>query len=404
MKSFRIWILILLAISITFSPDFLVMTIVGGRQVMIRAEDVLLAVLGIAWVCNFLLSGQKKIAAPPLFPIIAAWLIFGLVSTLINIILGNINIVRAFFYYLKEFEFFFIYFLTYHYLSKIKNIPKVMNYWTLICFLAIGLIIYQIFNGVNYGAYGASLLNELGPLPSGGFFLVAFVFLINYFLFYCLTLQKSKIYKIILGFGVISISMGVVASLSKAAVIGLAISLILTFIFYTLKSKSLLKPLSISLLVLIACGMFFILPLTHNQTSRRLTGIFHPIENVEPRVRVWLEQLASFPINGVSIVFGLGKSAIDESHNQFTRNLIDTGVAGSLIFLLLLTVILKKTGQAVLKSRQPLKIALASGAFITTLTLAIIGLTAESFLVVRIMTIYWYFMAIAMYELQTKQP
>ena len=46
--------LIFLAIAIAFSPSFSAGVIEGGRIIEIRVEDVLIVILGLAWIASFL--------------------------------------------------------------------------------------------------------------------------------------------------------------------------------------------------------------------------------------------------------------------------------------------------------------------------------------------------------------
>ncbi|GAG71502.1 unnamed protein product, partial [marine sediment metagenome] len=109
--------LILLIIAIAFSPSFSAGVIEGGRVVEIRVEDVLIVIFGLAWIASFLISKKEKIKKPPLLLPILAWLGIGFFSILINLIFTNIGISRGFFYFLKEIEFFFLYFFIFYHIK-----------------------------------------------------------------------------------------------------------------------------------------------------------------------------------------------------------------------------------------------------------------------------------------------
>ena len=104
-KIFQNFPLVILAAAIGLSPSFSAGEIAGGRVVEIRAEDILIVILGLVWIANFLISGRKKIEKPPLLLPILVWLGIGFFSLLTNWIFGNLDISRGFFYFLKEIEF-----------------------------------------------------------------------------------------------------------------------------------------------------------------------------------------------------------------------------------------------------------------------------------------------------------
>ena len=107
---FKILPLILLAAAIALSPSFSAGNLPNGKVIEIRLEDVLILVFGLVWLADFLVSGRRKIEKPPLLLPILAWLGIGFISVLTNWIFGNLAIVRSFFYFLKEVEFFVFYF------------------------------------------------------------------------------------------------------------------------------------------------------------------------------------------------------------------------------------------------------------------------------------------------------
>jgi len=108
---------------------------------------------------------------------------------------------------------------------------------------------------------------------------------------------------------------------------------------------------------------------------------------------------AAYADNLKYLPIGRGKAVFllrDESHNQYVRNFVDTGLIGVLISFGLILAILRKTISGIKSQGDSLKIALSIGIFVSTLSLLVLSLAAEAFLVVRINESYWYFVGLTM--------
>lgn len=394
--------LFLIVAAIVFSPDFSLGTIEGGRSIDIRIEDILIVILGLVWIASFLISGKKKTGKPPLFLPILAWLSIGLISVLTNWIFMNIGFSKGFFFFLKEIEFFFLYFYLFYHIRSLNSAKFIVKTWIILGVISILLILLQFTISMKYGEYGPGLFIERGPLPSGGFFLILFANLFNIFLYCCSGLNISKIKKTILALAVLSLIIGVISSGSKTAILGLVMATILSLFFYQMKHRG-LKPFFIGLVALFVIGgLFYVI-------SKKIPYILStrtPIASLFSRVEIWQRQFAAFPENPFNILFGLGKSAFltaEESHSQYVRNFIETGIIGSLIFLFLIFIIIKKSFQGFSLEKDPFLVGLSSGLLVATLTLLFVSISAEAFIVVRIAEVYWFFAAITMAALSLKK-
>jgi len=395
--------LILLIMAIAFSPSFSAGVIEGGRVIEVRVEDVLIVILGLAWVANFLISKREKIKRPPLFLPILAWLGIGFFSILINWIFMNIGISRGFFYFLKEIEFFFLYFYVFYHIKNLNSAERIINFWVITGILNTCLIIYQLIAGIGYGNYGPSMFMEEGPLPSGGFFLILFANLFNVFLYYYSRLKLSKIKKIVLALCILSLPVGIISSGSRTSILGLMLVVILSLFFYQFKYGA-LKSIFVILGLLIIIGVIFYfvsdkVPYILNLQPERA------LRSIDQRAEIWDSQLKAMPDNLFYYFFGMGKSVLltsDESHSQYVRNFIETGIIGSLIFFFLIFVIIKKAFGGFLLKKEPLLIGLSSGLLVSTIAMLFISIAAEGFLVVKINEVYWFFAAITVSALSNK--
>ncbi len=393
---------ILLAMAIALSPSFFLGKIDGGRIIELRVEDFLLVLLTFFWIGEFLLSGRGKIKKPPLFSLILIWLGFGTFSVLLNWLLGNITPSRGFFYFLKEIEFFLIYFFVFYHLCDIDSVKLIVKTWI---FLGAANVLWIIYETVTHSQqtfyYGPTAFFEpTGTLPSGGFFLVIFTFLLNLLLYYFLALKISNVKKAILTILAISPAIGVFASGSRASFWGINTAVLFTLIFYLLK-KGVKKSLLIGICSLVVVSLAFVFVL------QNVPGVGRVLSFQVPTDRIWLwgAQVEEFSKQPGLFLFGMGKSAFlvaDESHSQYIRNLVETGAIGSLLFLVLVSGIIKKGVSWFFSSQDHFSGGLAIGAAVATISLLVIGISAEVFIVVKVMEIYWFFVAIAMASLSLK--
>jgi len=395
--------LIFLIIAIAFSPSFSAGVIEGGRIIEIRVEDVLIVIFGLAWIASFLIFKKGKTKKPPLLLPILAWLGIGVFSILINWILMNIGVSRGFFYFLKEIEFFFLYFYIFYHIKNLNSAECIINLWIIVGVVNICLIVFQFITDIGYGSYGPSMFMEKGPLPSGGFFLILFANLFNVFLYYYSRLNLSKIKKIILFLCILSLSIGIISSGSRTSILGLILVVVLSMFLYSFKHGA-LKSIFIvlGLIILIGIVYFFISDKVAHISLLQPESV---VDSLNVRSEIWKNQIEAMPENLFYYFFGMGKSVrlwTEESHSQYVRNFIETGIIGSVIFFFLIFVIIKKAFRGFLLSKAPLLIGLSSGLLVSTIAMLFISITAEAFLVVKINEVYWFFVAITMAALSNK--
>ncbi len=404
--------LVLLALAIVLSPSFVLSRLSGGKALEIRAEDILLVILGFFWFCSFLVSGKTKMEKPPLFGPILLWLGAGFFSVLLNWILGNIQPSLGFFYFLKEIEYFFLYFYVYYHIRKIEQVKLITNIWVFIGLINAAWIIYElVFNLKITYYYGPTpFIEPEGTFPGGGFFMLIFIFLFNIFLYYHLNLNISNLKKIILGLIIVSPAIGVVSSGSRGSFAGMVAAFLLTLFLYYLK-KGFSKAFFTMVFVLLIVASVFIL--FNQEVIGRFSNIKLLLWELNPdnklsRIWIWRQQLSEIARHPLFFFFGLGKSVvlegIGESHSQYVRNFVETGIVGSIFFLLLIRNIIKKSingfSTSPDKGKESFFKGISAGLLGCTFGLLVASIFAEGFLVVKISEVYWFLVALALACLQ----
>ena len=398
--------LLLLAAAIALSPSFSAGTLPDGKIIEIRIEDILIVVLGLVWIASFLVSGKKTVEKPPLLFPILAWLGIGFFSVLTNWIFGNLELSRGFFYFLKEIEFFFLYFYLFYHIKSIDSAKFIIKIWIFLGLINIGWIVYQTITGLELTYYygPTAFMEPGGPFPSSGFFLILFIFLFNILLFYYWNLNISKFKKGFLGVMVMVPGVGALISGSRTSFWGLLFALFFTFLLGFLRKKNFRVFLaSILLIILLSVSFIYFVP-TWPGAKRALDikGVLweYGREAGPTRINIFkalLEVVSKHPLN---IFFGFG--VVGEAHSQYMRNLIERGIIGSLVFFCLIFIIIKKSWQGFSKNKDAFSISLSAGLLIATLTMLLMSIPTDPFMVVKVAEVYWFFVALTMATLSFK--
>jgi len=398
--------LILLFSAIALSPSFSVGRFGGGKIIEIRIEDILIVILGLIWLVNILISGKKRLEKPPLFFPILIWLSIGFVSVLTNWFFRNLSFDRGFFYFLKCLEFFIFYFYIFYHLKNIESAKFITNFLIFLGTVNVGYVVYQAITGLQVGEYGAGAVGERGVFPTGAFFLIFFVFFLNIFLYYFLNLNISILKKGILGIIAMGPALGVFGSDSKTNFLGLVFALFLTLFFLFLRKKS-FKLILVSILILILVAFIFIFALNHIRFVSRLFPMFFPSRIIADFIRgrlIFIKPVFKEALERpLFLFFGSGIGYLGESHNQYVRNLVETGIIGSLAFLFLIWIIIKKSFKIYSKSRDGFSLGLSAGLLVATLTMLFLSVATDSFIVVKLASVYWSFTAVTMAVIYVNQ-
>ena len=170
-------------------------------------------------------------------------------------------------------------------------------------------------------------------------------------------------------------------------------------IFHIHGNKAVLLFFGIVAVFLIFVGILFLTKFSYRPEFLMWDKI---VWGMDVRLGIWRERISQTTGNIFSIIFGMGKSYLDESHNNYVRNFNEGGIIGSLIFLFLIFSILKQTITNFFKEHNNIKISLLAGSFVCTIAMLIISLPADAFTVVKISEVYWFFMGLTMASLSFK--
>jgi len=400
--------IIILVIAIGLSPRFSIGRLESGKSIDLRAEDFVLLFFGIFWLIKVLKSGIKKLVKPPLFLPIVIWLGIGIFSFAVNFTFTNFDAQKSLFYLLKEIEYFFLFFYVFYHIKNTNDAKFAIELWIIIGAIHSIWIILELVLGLKltyfYGP--TTFIEPQGTSPGGGFLLIIFIFLFNILLYYYLNLPIPKLQKVLLSVVIVSPIIGILSSGSRGIFAGFAAAMLASFCL-AVWQKLFLRFLLVSVLMLMLVGVVF--SFSQSDVLGRLFNLPEVQRNLDPdfelsRPGIWKQQLSEnfkpqTPLKDTfSFLFGRGKATalggVGESHNQYIRNFIETGIIGLAAFLFLLYSIIYSSVKGFFRNKDPLLKGVLAGLLCSTVVMMTTALFAESFIVVKINEPYWFFCAL----------
>lgn len=400
--------LFFLIAAISLSPRLPFGQISNGRSIDIRVEDILLCIGFISLVSYIIVRRRSKIVLPPLFWPILTWGAFGIVSVLFNLAFKGLPADKAFFYFAKEIEFFLLYFIVFYFIKDTNTNKFLSKSWMLFGVINIAWVFYTVFSGSqNYYPYGPNTFMEpKGPFPSGGFFLMLFIFFFNIFIFYYDRIKISNVKKIfILVLSVIP-AIGVISSGSRASTVGLFASLVISYIIYVLDKVDLVRLVRITILVASLAVIFlliiYFMPFNDIKRVLDFNHMASEYTSDTESSRIGILKSNIYTISTSPEVSALGLGVYGEAHGQYLRVVLERGFLGLFIFLWLIYSILKTCWRS-RATADNFKKALVCGLLASTAVMLIMSIPNDPFMVVKIAEPYWFFVAMTMAAIFTLQ-
>lgn len=404
----------LLALAIGLSPSFSVGTLDDIRPFNVRAEDIVLFLLFLFWIFRASFSKLEfdKFEKAPFFYAIFAWVVIGFLSLIINWRFGDLPLIRSFFFFLKEVEFFLVYFIVFFSINKKEAVNFITGLWIFLGVVNAAWIIFELLAGLKITYYygPTTFLEPLGMFMGAGFFLMLFIFVFNLLLYYYRSLNWPWWKNALIISAVLSFVIGIISSGNRNAFWSGMFALFLIIILYIYKFRSSKKLISGILFlgiifVLLISSYFFV---THYapgvkrlfNTETMLREFVNPEKSLEniTRIDTWISQIKESVKKPFFLVFGYGKASFfftADSNSQYVRNFIETGVLGSLAFFFSIFLILKTSWQNFKKSNDPFVTAYSAGIVVSTFAMLLMSISHDAFTSVKIAESYWFFIALA---------
>jgi len=386
--------LYILIFSMLLSPEFIVGGAGGGaalgRGVTVRLDDIFLIVIGFGWFARAAIYKELGLfLRTPLNRPIFYYLLACLTSTGFGILAGRVDPTTGFFFTLKYFEYFIVYFMAVNYIHDEKHIRRLI----FCLFLTAGIIsligIYQIPGG---GRVTAPFEGEAGePNTLGGYLLFIGALAAGIF-----SKTESQRAGLALGSLIALLLPPFLFTESRSSYL----AFIPTYLALTFLGEK--KVLMVgALTIAIALSPLY---LPQKVKERVLFTFRQPQESgqllvagvrvdtsTSERLKSWMDAIKDWPRHPL---LGYGITGYAFMDAQFARVLVETGVAGLTGFLYLLYCIFKISLIRYRRLKDPYFKGITCGFLAGYVGLLFHAIGANTFIIVRIMEPFWFVAAI----------
>lgn len=381
--------LIIVILSMLLSPELRAGQI-ASRNINIRAEDLFIFVIFFAWMAKMAVRKELGLMRRnPLNGPILIYITVCVVSSLMALMGGTIKFRDSFFYLLKYFEYFLIFFMVCNNLRTYAQAKKFVFFLLLTCFIVCCVAWFQMPSGERISAPFESEGGE--PNTFAGYLLLMMGLIIGLF-FHAPDKRQKALWFAFFGFTAIPFVM----TLSREGWVSF-FPMFLAFIALYKKSR-------VSMLVVLIAAIFFAPVLMPKQVKERAKDTFAKeksyelfgkkfdiSESTSARLESWgvaVKKLAQKPLLGHGVP---GGGVID---NQYTRVMIETGIVGFFAYMIIIFLLFKQGYIAYTQVQDPFARGISLGFICALVGLMTQSFAAAVFILIRIMEPFWFLAAI----------
>ncbi len=381
--------LALLIFAMLLSPEIIVASL-PRRDVVVRIEDILILVMGLAWIARSAIrKGADIIPHTPVNGWIGIYCLCFIVATGQGIIGGGVNPVSALFYILKYLEYYIIFFIVAG-LASSKN-----QYRLYLTAFFVTLMIVNIVTASQIGhveRLSAPFEGARGePNTLGGY--LVFMFCLAMGLFCHL---RTRWARWMMG-AVAAVTLVPLAyTLSRSSYMAF-VPAYLALIFYCRSRQR--GVLVLALIAAVVLGAWW---LPENIKERIMyTFTARPQETIktveflgltlDPSASArWWDWIKAFEYWLKQPFFGYGVTGRSFLDSQYVNNLVETGAFGFVAFAMLIGTLHYHVYRAYRSSDDNLVRGIALGFLAGNIGMLVHALTANTFIIVRVMEPYWF--------------
>ena len=376
------------------SPEYIIGNLTG-HDIVIRIEDVLLILLGMVWVARAAVDNRaRKTVGSPLNSCIILFSVLFIFSTIRGIANLDISALKGIFYILKYLEYYVIYFFV---INTVKTKQQIRMYMAAFILTFIIVDLYaasQIGHVPRVSAPFQTRSQE--PNTLGGYQ----VLMLSIVMGLILTL-RSKILKIFLIGVALFTLLPLLYTLSRCSYMALVASYF-AFIWFYKPRRLLLIGIFIFLTVI---TVLFMPNLVRNRLQDTVTAQATQVTATEKVFGVPVGPSASARIQSWKIMydnwhlspfFGYGITGKGFIDGEYICMLTELGAIGFLAFILLLWNIYRRVFMIYRQTKDQFLKGLALGFLAGHFGMIIHALTANTFIIQRIMEPYWFLLGMIM--------
>ena len=382
--------LVILIFSMLLSPE-IVIGEVPGRDIVIRFDDLLLIIITFAWMAKTAINkGLALIIKTPLNKAIGVYVMVCIIATLKGILLGYVVPEKGILYTMRYIEYFLLYILVVNHIHNRKQIKFFLGALFITCAIVSVYGLIQIPQGIRVSAPFEGTSGE--PNTFGGYLLFIFCLALG------ISLKKvPRTLKYALAGLIILITFPFLYTLSRASYIAIVFS----FLTFVLLSKK--KLILISVMTTIAVSVILIKPETvlqrvkytfafEDESLARVGGVYLDYSS-SARIFSWMDSIETWKKHPI---LGRGITGFAFLDGQYIRILPEMGIIGLFAFLWLLWTVYKNSLGIYKQMDDNLYKGLTLGFIAGFIGLAIHALTANTFILLRVMEPFWFIAGIIM--------
>jgi hypothetical protein len=382
--------LAILICSMLLSPEILLGR-VPGREVVVRIDDILLAVITFALLAKTAIyKGLAILVKTPLNKIIGLYLVLCYVATLRGMALGYVIPAKGFFYLVRYTEYLLLFIVVANQIHSRKQIRFFLATLFIVCTIVSVFGILQIPSGERVSAPFEGAGGE--PNTFGGYLLFILCIAIGIYLHNVSPRLKTAM---------LALSALIIVpffyTLSRASYSGI----IFSFLALIVLSKK--KIVLVSVMTALILAGIMVKPeavlsrvkYTFQERQVNLTKIGNIYLDPSSTARVvsWADNLQIWKKNPL---LGRGVTGTGFMDGQYILFLSELGILGFLAFLWLLWSILKQSLNVLRKTKDELFKGITLGFIAGFIGLTIHAVTANTFIIIRIMEPFWFIAGIIM--------
>ncbi len=361
-----------------------------GRALTLRLDDFLLLVIGLSWFTKAAIKKEIGLfLKTPLNGPIAWYFIACVISTMFGIMVGRVKALAGFFFILKYFEYFVVYFMAVNHLKDKKQIERFVLTLLVVCFIVCIIGIVQIPAGGRVSAPFEGPEGE--PNTLGGYLDLILALVLG-----LLLTGGLKKYRFFLYLLIPFILVTLAATLSRSSWVSL-VPMALMFFLFSKRKMAVVIPVLLVLLVaplimpkaVVDRAMF---TFSQAQEAGQLqVGKVKLDTSTSARVQSWKKVLLQdFYRNSI---LGYGITGYQFLDAQYPRVLAETGVIGFVTFFILIFAIFRNALYCYRHTADPLYSGIALGYLGGLAAVLAHGLGGNTFIIVRIMEPFWFLTA-----------
>jgi len=386
--------LVLLILLMLLSPEIKIGS-VPGRDIVIRIEDLLIVLFFLVWIAKVAINRRLRlITKTPINVWIGLYAVLFVLSTYRGVVTAGVNPLKGTFYILKYLEYFVIFYLAANSIRSKKQY-KLFLYALLATFVIVNLYAISQLGVVDRAT--APFEGEAGePNTLGGYQ----VLMLGIVLGLVLNVESQKAKIILLLITALTI-VPFLNTLSRSSYVSIVPMYLVLFAF-SKKNRLVLAAVVFILVILIAFFLpkrvryriqyTFIPEVTYDAPIQKVLGV-EVGPSASARIYSWK---ISYEKWKKSPYFGYGVTALGFLDSQYIRTFVELGAAGLLAFLFLLISIYRNTLRIYRNSQDKLFKGVALGFLAGHVGMVFHAITANTYVLIRIMEPYWFLAAMVM--------